>query len=110
MNLKETIGKGTLELVVMSLLSEEDMYGYQITQNISERSNGLLNINMGALYTSLYKLENDGYITGQKQTVKTRQVRIYYHLTDSGHVYLKELLADYTKLQNALNNLLNISF
>ena len=56
---KENIGKGTIELVLMSMLLEEDMYGYQLVQSISKLSNGVLSINTGAMYTSLYKLEED---------------------------------------------------
>ncbi len=108
MNLKESIGKGSIELVLMSMLLEEDMYGYQLVQSISEISNGLLSINTGAMYTSLYKLEEEGYITSINMKVKNRQVRIYYHLTDSGRKRREELLSEYVKLQNAMNCLLRI--
>lgn len=108
MNLKETIGKGTIELVLMSMLLEEDMYGYQLVQSISTISNGLLSINTGAMYTALYKLEEEGYITSISTKVKNRQVRIYYHLTDSGRRRREELLSDYVKLQDAMNCLLRI--
>ena len=98
---KENIGKGTIELVLMSMLLEEDMYGYQLVQSISKLSNGVLSINTGAMYTSLYKLEEEGYI-------KNRQIRIYYHLTDSGRDYREVLLSEYLELQKAMNCLLKI--
>lgn len=108
MNLKESIGKGTIDLVIISLLAREDMYGYQIIQNVSNLTNGLLCLNTGAMYTSLYKLEEDGYISSESVKVKARQVRIYYHLTEKGRKYLTELLAEYQKMQEALNTLLGI--
>ena len=74
MGVKENIGKGTIELVLMSMLLEEDMYGYQLVQSISKLSNGVLSINTGAMYTSLYKLEEEGYITSISTKVKNRQI------------------------------------
>ena len=78
---KENIGKGTIELVLMSMLLEEDMYGYQLVQSISKLSNGVLSINTGAMYTSLYKLEEEGYITsistkGNELFTQNREERI----------------------------------
>ena len=105
---KENIGKGTIELVLMSMLLEEDMYGYQLVQSISKLSNGVLSINTGAMYTSLYKLEEEGYITSISTKVKNRQIRIYYHLTDSGRDYREVLLTEYLELQKAMNCLLKI--
>ena len=103
---KENIGKGTIELVLMSMLLEEDMYGYQLVQSISKLSNGVLSINTGAMYTSLYKLEEEGYITSISTKVKNRQIRIYYHL--SGRDYREVLLSEYLELQKAMNCLLKI--
>ena len=105
---KENIGKGTIELGLMSMLLEEDMYGYQLVQSISKLSNGVLSINTGAMYTSLYKLEEEGYITSISTKVKNRQIRIYYHLTDSGRDYREVLLSEYLELQKAMNCLLKI--
>ena len=86
----------------------EDMYGYQLVQSISKLSNGVLSINTGAMYTSLYKLEEEGYITSISTKVKNRQIRIYYHLTDSGRDYREVLLSEYLEIQKAMNCLLKI--
>lgn len=110
MALKESIGKDTIDIVIMSLLSEEDMYGYQITQSVTTLTDGLLSLNTGAMYTALYEMEEKGYISSSQVKVKTRQIRIYYHLTEKGRCRLKERREEYRKIQLTLNQLLKIEY
>ena len=108
LSINKNLRRGTIDLLLLTLLQEEDMYGYQLVQSISKLSNGVLSINTGAMYTSLYKLEEEGYITSISTKVKNRQIRIYYHLTDSGRDYREVLLSEYLELQKAMNCLLKI--
>ena len=54
--------KGVIEILILSLLSEDKMYGYQLIQELDTRSNGVFKMKEGTLYPVLYRLEDSGYI------------------------------------------------
>ena len=62
----DTMKKGSIEMLTLFLLCEEDTYGYQLVQKIKERSKGLITVQEGSFYPLLYRLADDGYITGQE--------------------------------------------
>ena len=72
--------KGSVEMLILRLLSNHDCYGYQLTQIIKKLSDGLIIIPSGSLYPILYKLLDEGYITEYAVKSGRRQERIYYHL------------------------------
>lgn len=81
---KNSLYKGTLQNIILKLLSKEvKMYGYQITQRAKELTEGELEMTEGALYPLLHKLENDGMITSEIQKINGRD-RKYYLLTEKG--------------------------
>ena len=94
MGVKDNLKKGTVEILVLSVLNKEDMYGYQITQTIAELSGGLFKVLEGSLYPILYRLTKEGYLSEYTEMVK-RRVRVYYHMEDSGRAYLDECLKAY---------------
>lgn len=76
--------KGTLQNIILKLLaSEVKMYGYQMTQRAKELTKGELEMTEGALYPILHKLENEGVIFSEMQSVNGRD-RKYYLLTEKG--------------------------
>ena len=85
MNNKSNFRRGSVELLILHLLSQQDYYGYEISTLIREQTDGYLNIPVGSLYPALYKLIDAGYISDYKKQVGRRQVNVYYHLEDSGH-------------------------
>lgn len=87
--------KGVASLVILSLLSREDMYGYQLVQETERQSNGRLHTQEGSLYPVLYRLQEKGYISDRKELVGKRMTRVYYHLEPAGTAYLQELIAEY---------------
>lgn len=107
MNSRDNLKKGSLEMLILKLLSIQDFYGYQLTQFLKKESNGLINIQSGSLYPTLYKLLDNGYIS--EYTVKSgkRQERIYYHLENSGKEYLSEQIDTYCEITAAIMNILN---
>ena len=107
MTTKNSFKKGSLELLVLSLLSKGDHYGYQITQSIDQLSNGIIKVTEGALYPTLYKLSEKGYISDQRRLVGKRLTRVYYHLEPKGETYYQELLHDYYEVHEGIKNVLN---
>ncbi|MDE5974850.1 MAG: PadR family transcriptional regulator [Eubacterium sp.] len=99
--------RGTAEMLVLYLLSKEDLYGYQITQAFSEKSDGVYTMLEGSLYPILYRLTEAGYITDYTKQVGKRRTRRYYHLEDAGREYYKEILADYDSVTDSINKILD---
>ena len=92
---QENFKRGCAEVLALYLLSQEDMYGYQITQRMEEKSGGRFTMLEGTLYLILYKLVDAGYLKSYTNLVGKKRTRKYYHLEDSGREYLKEILKEY---------------
>ncbi|MDD6881242.1 MAG: PadR family transcriptional regulator [Firmicutes bacterium] len=96
-NFEAQFKKSTLPLMVLKILSEREMYAYEITQIAYERSKG--KYKMPLLYTTLRKLQEQGFVVESKKVVsKDNRVRIYYKLTDDGLVYLENIKSMYLDL------------
>lgn len=93
--LQSNYRRGVLSLVILSLLAREDMYGYQIVQEIAQRSAGAILTQEGSLYPVLYKLLDQQLISDKKVLVGKRMTRVYYHLEDAGKVQLQRLIQEY---------------
>ena len=99
--------RGVLPIVILSLLKQEDMYGYQLVTETARRSNGKLATQEGSLYPVLYKLLEAGYISDTKKLIGKRMTRIYYHLEPSGNVYLEALVKEYEKITEGVFTVVN---
>jgi PadR family transcriptional regulator PadR len=87
--------KGTLSAILLKLLAEnERMYGYEISQRVSELTGGKILLKDGSLYPALQKMTADGLLSFKEEYIGKR-VRKYYVLTTKGKqettVYLEEL-------------------
>lgn len=100
MGIKENFKRGTLEMLILHLLKGEEMYGYQLTQEISKRSNGTFKITEGSMYPTLYRLLDKELISDRIELVGRRRTRVYYHIEPKGVEYLEKLTAEY-KLSSA---------
>lgn len=87
--------RGVMSLVLLALLKREDMYGYQIVQEIEKSSGGKLTTQEGSLYPVLYRLLDQGLISDRRVLVGKRMHRIFYHIEPAGLEKLKELTAEY---------------
>ena len=69
---------GTLELLILQVLSIETMHGYRIAHWIKDRSEGVLDVEQGALYPALHRLNRKGLIAGEwGETEQGRRARFY---------------------------------
>ena len=99
----EKYKKGFLELFFLKILSEGDVYGYELSEIINKTSNNLISVSAGNMYPVLYKLEEKGYISSYEKTVGKRMRRVYYTLTDEGRNEFSKMMEDYNKFQEAAN-------
>lgn len=109
MAISENVKRGTIELVVLSLLNDGDMYGYQISQELSSRSDGRYSLQESSMYPTLYRLLDKGFISDRQELVGRRRTRIYYHLEPSGKEYLKKIRQEYLSLCSGVLAILGIS-
>lgn len=106
MGKRDYFRKGTIEMVVLSLISESDLYGYQIAQAITEQSGGTITIQMGSLYPVLYKLRDDGYISERQVPIGNRKFRVYYHIEQSGIELLQKLILEHDTFEAGLSKII----
>jgi PadR family transcriptional regulator, regulatory protein PadR len=101
--------KGTLSLLILSLLSRRAMYGYELAATVHRDTDGAFTWREGSLYPSLHKMEQGGLIVGEWEEKETGRKRRYYHITEAGRAALKEKLQSWTELCNAVNRILEIT-
>src|SRR5690606_41409202 len=97
--------KGVLELCVLVLLDEQDRYGYELVQKISDQ----ISISEGSVYPLLRRLTKEGYFTTYLRESTEGPPRKYYKLTDTGREYLHEQLAEWKKFADGVNTLIEDS-
>ena len=81
---------GSTQMLLLRLLQESDMYGYQMIEELARRSNDVFQMKEGTLYPILHALEKGKYLSSYEQQAPTGRMRKYYKLTRKG----RELLAD----------------
>ena len=86
-------------LMVLALLRDKPMYGYEISQLMVERSGGKLKISV--LYPVLYRLTEQGYVHMSEITIENGRARSYYAITPEGIAYLDQTVAEFTELAEA---------
>ncbi len=109
MALAEGIKRGTVELLLLTLLKEQDMYGYQLAQTLEERSGGRYTLQESSMYPILYRLEDKGMISGQKRQIGKRRVRVYYHLEPAGASYAEALRKEYLSICYGVLSILGVT-
>ena len=82
--------KGSAETLVLAVLEDGPRHGYDLTREIDRRSAGRLIFHVATLYTTLYRMEHDGLITGRWVEKAGQRRRRYYRLTAEGRRVLAE--------------------
>jgi transcriptional regulator len=98
--------KGTLSLLILSLLSRKPMYGYEIAATVHRETDGAFTWREGSLYPSLHKMQADGLIVGEWEEKESGRKRRYYHITKKGREALKAKVQSWTELADAVNRIL----
>jgi transcriptional regulator len=101
--------KGTLSLLILSLVNRRPMYGYEIAATVHEETDGAFTWREGSLYPNLHKLQGDGLIEGRWEEKQTGRRRRYYHITDKGRAALGEKVRSWNDLCRGVNRILEPS-
>lgn len=90
--------KGTIDLLILAVLTNQDSYGYQVSKTVHERSKTNFEIQEATLYLALKRLEKKKAIESYWGTETQGGKRKYYHITNEGKSQLGELTQDFSIL------------
>jgi len=86
---KYELMKGSSDSLLLCLMEQQPMYGYQIIKELESRSQGYFKLKEGTLYPALHRLEKGGLVLGKWQMLPSGRQRRYYHITDKGRSLLE---------------------
>jgi len=87
---KLDVPQGTLELMILTILSREPLHGYGISQRLAALSGDRFKVNPGSLFPSLYRLEQDGKLKAEWRASDNNRNAKYYRLTSAGRKQLEQ--------------------
>jgi PadR family transcriptional regulator PadR len=98
--------KGSIALLLLKLLSQRDMYGYEIIQEASRRSQDAFQFKEGTLYPALHQLEMRGLLRSEWRVGENGRERKYYGATPKGRQAARERERDWGLFIRAVNAVL----
>jgi PadR family transcriptional regulator, regulatory protein PadR len=101
--LARELKRGSTELLILALLEERDRHGYDLAQQIEERSRGAIAFHVASLYPSLYRMEEKDLIEGRWVEKAGQRRRRYYRLTRTGRKALASQRGVWDGFFDALN-------
>jgi transcriptional regulator len=96
--------KGSADLLILALIDEQALHGYDIARQIDERSDGTLHFTLASLYATLYRLEERGLIRGRWVEKAGQRRRRYYRITDAGREVLAAQRQEWARFIAALSD------
>ena len=99
--------KGVLDMLVLRLLKSEAKYGYQIIQEMKEKSEEIFLLKDGTLYPILYRLEDDKLVVSKWSEAEGKQVpRKYYEITEAGKKALDEIETVWKRISDGISRIM----
>ncbi len=100
--------KGVIEILILKLLSLDNMYGYQLIQELDTRSQGIFKMKEGTLYPILYRLEDNSLIESywEQDSQKRGVPRKYYKITEAGLIEFQNMKNDLMKMFTSINSIM----
>ncbi len=105
-DVRDNVRYGLVEILILALLTTEDMYGYRIKTELAERTNQAIQVREGSLYGPLYRMEQRKLISCRKELVGEKRFRNYYHIEDFGREYLNFALKEFQFVYGGAANLI----
>ncbi len=103
---KSDLLPGTLDMLVLKVLSQESLHGWGVSERIKQISGDVFEANQGSLYPALQRLKRRGLVVAEwRKTEDNRRAR-YYELTAAGRAALEEERASWRRSSEAVNRIL----
>ena len=103
MGKSQDLVQGTLDLLILKVVSLEAKHGWAIAKRIQDISRDVLLVQQGSLYPALYRLEAQGWLTSDWRESETGRPAKFYTLTRAGRRQLEKELAHWDRLSTAVN-------
>lgn len=110
MAIDKSLLTGSTTTLILKLLEEKDMYGYQMIETLSSKSDHTFDLKAGTLYPILHNLEKKELVESYEEKASNDRIRKYYHLTSKGKKLLQEKHQEWIVYSNAVNKVLNGGF
>jgi PadR family transcriptional regulator PadR len=107
MAIDKALLSGSTAMLILKLLEEKDMYGYQMIDTLSRKSDNTFNLKAGTLYPILHGLEAGGLVTSYDDSAGGERIRKYYHLSPAGKKLLADKQSEWTVFSGAVNKVLS---
>lgn len=105
-NIMKQFKKGVLEIVILKLLSQQEMYGYELVSELNRRGESL-SIKEGTLYPILYRLEDEGLMeTRWEQAAFRGKPKKYYSVTEKGIRVMTESYSQWKAIARDITNIM----
>lgn len=108
MAVDRSLSSGSTPMLLLKLLSEKDMYGYEMIETLRERSQNVFEMKAGTLYPLLHTLEEKQLLTVYEQEVNGK-VRKYYSITKEGRKTLEQKQKEWREYSQAVANVLSFA-
>jgi PadR family transcriptional regulator PadR len=104
---KFPIPQGTLDMLILQLVSLEPVHGYAIAQRLEQISRSVVQVNQGSLYPALHRLEQKGWLRAEWKESETGREAKFYALTASGRKQLAAEKHSWAQLAGAVQLIFN---
>lgn len=105
MALDKSLISGSTTMLILRLLEEKDMYGYEMIETLQKKSQNVFQLKAGTLYPLLHTLEGKGYLTSYEDSTGPK-VRKYYSITKNGKKFLFQKKEEWKEYSAAVANIL----
>lgn len=106
----EEAKKGSAELVILAIVEHENHHGYEIAKLIERRTDGKLRFTLASLYSTLYRLEDRGWLKGRWVEKAGQRRRCYYRITENGRTVLAAQREDWSQFVAALGQVAGVKY
>ena len=106
----EEAKRGSAELLILALVEDTDLHGYEIARQIELRSGGTLKFTLAALYATLYRMEARRWISGRWVEKAGQRRRRYYRLTPAGKKVLASQRDGWLEFVEAISRITGIQY
>ena len=97
---------GSTTMLLLKLLERGDMYGYQMIEELKNRSKNVFELKAGTLYPLLHAMEKKGFVTSYDKAADNNRVRKYYSITKEGLQALQDKKNEWNTYASAINRIL----
>lgn len=106
MGIDKSLLSGSTAMLILRLLEDGDIYGYQMIEELAKRSDNTFALKAGTLYPLLHGLEQQGMVSSYYDSVRNAKMRKYYSITRKGRGLLADKKAEWQKFSSAVNKVL----